>query len=235
MEKPKESTHSVLSIAPAKTAKLFPGLRIFHRAWGALQVLMVIMMKIPIYIICFHCVYVLICICVCGYVCVSLCVCVHAHMCHTYTKEHVWRSENNLLNQAYTFYLPLSMFSSFFSLQALGKLALWLLGFFCLWFQSPQKNAEAQELHTARATVAALHLSHGDSKWGSQVYTASASATKTSLWPLHNNFLFAITIGYLNPKAKDKGLATDYKCWSLTPWVLWDRIHFTGLEDAMIL
>lgn len=86
MEKPKESTHSVLSTTPAKTAKLFPDLRIFHRVWGSSQVLMVIMLKIPIYIICFHCVCVAMCMCVCRYVCVTLyvyvCVCIHTHVTH---------------------------------------------------------------------------------------------------------------------------------------------------------
>lgn len=85
MEKPKESTHSILSTTPAKTAKLFPGLRIFHRVWGSSQVLMVIMMKIPIYIIYFYCVCVAMCVCVCHSVCIWMCI----HTRHTCTKEHV--------------------------------------------------------------------------------------------------------------------------------------------------
>lgn len=155
-------------------------------------------------------------------------VCLPVHVTHVPCVE----VKEQPLVLALTFHFLWNMVSSFSLPWTPGKLALRLLG--VLPSLTPIFLEKCWSTGIAgHATVWAFYLGCRDSNWGSHVCIANASPPETSPWPLCNNFLFEITIGCLYPKAKDKDLAIDYKCWSLTQWVLWDGIQAFLLDWKM--
>lgn len=116
-KKNKESTHSVLSVTPAKAAKLFPGLRTFQRTVGFLICLDGDNDENPnLYNFFLHCV------CVC--LCVSVCC---MYVSHIHQSACLEVREQSLVS-ALAFHLLWNMVSSFLLPWTAHKLAFWLLG-----------------------------------------------------------------------------------------------------------